>query len=588
MTSKNTPSIWELTAIFTAIFGYLALKFAGPLWVGHLYAIRAFDQLNRLSFEQGTQNLEFYQGRIQETLWGPAGQIVSFFLLAFIICRYFREISGAGFFIIIFLFLIATKSEVLFYPPYGDAIGGPFAEGIWLYQHGFNYGELFRQPNFTVGGPKVYFFSLYPGFLALTLKLIPWTKLFLAFHHLLTFALTAGIAAFYRQIARKSFEPVLSILSALVLLALPLFQSQSEAINMEIPVAFFAIGCAYYLADRRLGWGVLWACLASAIKGIGVVACLGAIVVLIYEIIRAGDLKRKLQCAVLALVPASMAVFIVGAKFFFRDTHVQQGLVQLEAGWPSIHKEFIFYLFLSACAVIIWRTAGEIKQGEKRDYLTPVIMTVFAAGWFLLFVNFFAVSPRYRVTLYPFLIFSVVLASVLVLKWTMIHRVLALIVLGLACYSSYGIFYGSTPDNDHVLLERSLEYRNDLELNRRLVNLAEERYYDQMIVAPFTIAQALAMPELGYVHKKLNVMIYGFGIKYGPIANFPGLKKINTARTVFIGVQVAQITPGFRFPVGPRDTVIDEVTAGNKRGTFFLGGYSIEALWRFVHGLPFN
>lgn len=567
---------------------YFVLKFAGGLWVAHFFAKGSFDLLNFLSANQSPQTLDFYQGRIQETLVGPATQTLSFGLLAFMLWRYFREVSFKVFGAIIFVFLLVTKFEVLLFPPYGDAIGGPFAEGLWLYAHNFDYAGLFRAPTFTDGGPRVYFFSLYPGFLALTLKLISSTKVFLAFHHILTFVLTAGIIAYLREYAKKFFESVLAFLMALVLLALPLFQSQAEAINMEIPVAFFMVACADALANKRWGWATIFAILSAAVKGLGIIACGCVVVVLSVYSWKAKNIRERLKLVALSLISAMMAVFIVGAKFIFRDAHVQQGMVRWDAGWPSLKNEFIFYLFLVSCAVFFFDLARRFFCKQKTNFFPAGVMYLFAAGWFLLFLNFYAVSPRYRIALYPFLVFSVFYAVVLHLKGKVVSRTLALGVLAASCVMSYGSFYGNIPDNDHVLLERSLEYRNDLELNRRFVKAAEERYSDQLIVAPFTIAQALAIPQLGYVSKKLNVMIYGFSLKYGDIANYPGLKNLNLRKTVFVGVKIAPLSPDFSFPVGPHDIILEELAVGNKKASFFRGGFAIESLWRVTHGVGFS
>ncbi len=577
-------------SILLLLFGWVAyfiIKLAGPVCVVRLFKEKVFVFLNWLSLNQGTQTLDFYQGRIQETFLGPATQSLAFVLLAFMLWQYFRDVSLKVFAVIIFIFLLITKSEVLSFPPYGDAIGGPFAEGLWLYQHGFNYAGLFHEPTFTVGGPRVYFFSLYPGFLALTLKLIPWTEVFLVFHHILTFALTAAVIAMSREYGRKVFEPVLAFLMALVLLALPLFQSQAEAINMEMPVTFFMVSSAYALVNKRWGQAAIFAILSAAVKGIGIIACGSVFIVLGFVLFGARGTKEKLYLGSLAFLCASSAVFIVGAKFLFRDAHVQQGMVQWDAGWPSLKNEFIFYLFLAACVLVLFDLLKRLSRKQKVEIFVPGVIGLFAAGWFLLFLNFYAVSPRYRVALYPFLVFFVVYGVVLFLKSTALARIVAFGVLVAACLYSYGSFYGSVPDNDHVLLERSLEYRNDLEVNRRLVRAAEEKYSDQLIVAPFTIAQAMAIPELGYVTKKLKVMIYGFSLKYGNIANYPGLKNLNLRKTLFIGVMITPISSDFAFPVGPHDIIIEELAVGNKKASFFRGGFAIETLWRVTHGVGF-
>ncbi len=576
---------WEIFLLILGWALYFVVKFAGPLLVTRLFVDNSWNFLNSLTASQGQQTLDFYQGLIQELVFGPMMQTLSFVLLALMLWRYCRGVSLKVFALIIFIFLLITKWEVLLFPPYGDAIGGPFAEALWLFEHNFDYVGLFHQPTFTVGGPRVYFFSIYPGFLALTLKAIPWTQVFLVFHHLLTFALTAGIITMVREYSRMFFDSVLAILVALILLALPVFQSQAEAINMEMPVAFFVMWSAYAFSRKHWAQGAVFAVIAATVKGLGVIACGCAVIILCLAAFGARGLKERLKLLSLALIPAITGAFIVGAKFLFHDTHVQQGMVQLDAGWPSLKKEFIFYLFLLALVFFFLHIIRSILMKRKPDVGVPGIIFLYAAGWFALFLNFYAVSPRYRVTLYPFLVFCAAYAVVLVFKWKIAQRIVAIIVMVAACVCSYGSFYGGMVENDHVLLERSLEYRNDLILNRRLIQVAQERYSDQLIVAPFTLAQALAIPQLGYVDKKLKVMIYGFGIKYGNIANYPGLRNLNLKRTVFVGVKVAPIWENFSYPVGPHDFILEKIAVGNKEASFFRGGLAIESLWRVTYGV---
>lgn len=579
---------WEILLLVIGWALYLIVKLVGPLLVVRLFDGNSWTLLNTLTTSHEQQTLDYYQGLMQDLVFGPIIQTLSFVLLALMLWRYCRNVSLKVFALIIFVFLLITKWEVLSFPPYGDAIGGPFAEALWLFEHNFDYVGLFHQPTFTVGGPRVYFFSIYPGFLALTLKVIPWTQAFLVFHHLLTFALTAGIIAMVRECGRKVFEPVLAMLLALILLALPLFQSQTEAINMEMPVTFFVVWAAYAFVHQRWAQGAALAAIAATVKGLGIIACGSAVVLICFGAWRMVGLREKLKSLAWALVPAITGIFIVSAKFIFHDTHVQQGMVQLDAGWPSLKKEFIFYLFLLALAIFVFHIVRLIIRKKPVDIFIPAIFFLFSAGWFMLFFNFYAVSPRYRVTLFPFLVFCAAYAIALVFQLKIVQRIVAVIVIVAACVCSYGGFYGGMSENDHVLLERSLEYRNDLILNRRLIQAAQERYSDQLIVAPFTIAQALAIPQLGYVHKKLKVMMYGFGIKYGNIANYPGLKNLNLRRTVFVGVKVAPISEDFSYPVGPHDFILEKIAVGNKEASFFRGGVAIESLWRVTHGVELN
>jgi len=49
----------------------------------------------------------------------------------------------------------------------------------------------------------------------------------------------------------------------------------------------------------------------------------------------------------------------------------------------------------------------------------------------------------------------------------------------------------------------------------KLTRILEEQYRDKTFGAPFIIAQTLAIPEMGYVQKPLQVIVYDFFMNYG-------------------------------------------------------------------------
>ena len=74
--------------------------------------------------------------------------MMSGLLLTAIVLVFLKNAKARAFGAMVFAYLVLTKIEVLFYPPYGDAIGGPFSEAIWLARHGFDYVELFHQDGY--------------------------------------------------------------------------------------------------------------------------------------------------------------------------------------------------------------------------------------------------------------------------------------------------------------------------------------------------------------------------------------------------------------------------------------------------------
>lgn len=569
---KILPAVFLICGVFL----FYWLKVSGPGLVETAYQNGQFEFLNQLAKIERRESLDFYQGRIQEAFFGPVTQLISGLLFTAAALLFLQNANRLQFALAVFAYLLLTKSEVLFFPPYGDAIGGCFAEGIWLAKNSFNYLGLLKEDSYSLGGPRVYLFSIFPTYLAVMMTLIPSVKMFLAVNHLLFFGMAAMTVSLLRDCFLKVFPKDIAALGALALLFLPLFQSQTEAINMEMPSTFLMVWSAVALIERRIGKAVFFAVMATAVKGTGVLACFAVVAVMGVELLTSREARKKIRYWVYLLLMPAFGLLAVALKFLVKDQHVSGGMIHLAAGWPSLRNEFIFYLFV-VCA-LIFLVALIRKKSGRLD--APSVMFIYAAMWFLLFFNFFAVSPRYRLALYPFLVFIVVYTAFLLLRQPALRRVGLIAVMTVSLYFSYGAFYGGASENDHVLLERSLEYRNDLKVNRRLAQRLEEHYADHLIVAPLVVAQFLALPELGYVSKKLDVMLYGFRCTYGGIKNYAGLKNLNPARTIYVGVKVAPLSPDFPYPIGPHDQILEEIQIGNKKNWLFKGGAAIDAVWR--------
>lgn len=579
-----TKKIIFLTALFFLSLVFYYLKLQSSQLITSWYETQNYEWLNRLSGVAPEQRLGlyFYLGQIEERVTGPLTQLISGLLFAGFALLFLPSASREKFGLAVFAYLLLTKLEVLLFPPYGDAIGGPFAEALWLKENNFNYAGLAAQPGYAAGGPKVYVFSLYPTYLALLMKLLPDMKTFLVVNHLAVFAMAAAMAAVFRDIAARAFSREVAVLLALVLLYLPLFQSQTEAINMEIPCAFFMMLSAGALIQKKAGQACLMAIMAIAVKGIGVLA--GAAVLTVSLLMWLGNDAefRRGKVILWLLVLAAVMAGSLSVKYILKDQHVSAGMVNFLTGWPSlkvffISRLYVWSLFLISAGFILGRFFRKNILPQKYDLL---IMLTFGVMWFLLFLNFYAVSPRYRVGLYPFLIYTVFYAAAIYVRPPVL-RILGLTgVIIAALFYSYGRFEPPMTENDHVQLERSLEYRNDLKLNQLVVKTLEDKYDDYLVGAPFTIAQLSGIPGLGYAQKKLEVMIYGFHCSYGGIKNYPGMDNLNMARTVYVGVKTAPISENFAYPIGPRDQVVQEIEYGNKKAWLFMGGVAIEMLYR--------
>ncbi|HBR15317.1 MAG TPA: hypothetical protein DD723_07230 [Candidatus Omnitrophica bacterium] len=552
--------------------------------IDRFYKEGRFDILNHLSAVQGDQPLDYYLGKIEDVCLGPVTNFTCHIFFALFGLLYLRAASAKFFCFSVFIFLVISKFHVLFYPPYGDAVGGPFAEALWLSQHHFDYVGLYHQTGYQFGGPKVYMFSIYPTYLALLLSWIPQTVAFFVINHLIVYFITAVVVTLIRSLTLKIFDPATALLSSMVVLTLPLFQSQTEAINMEMPCLFFSMLSLYDLSNRKMGRASLWAIAAVLVKGHGLVMC--ATVAAVTALLFCFDPKVKGNGKMLlpGMAVVIVGVFMVFSKFLIKDQHASAGMIHLFAGWPSLKGMFLPYLYLASVVVFagsIWKEqGGRFKDSVKALFTPYFIQTVvmIAAGmWFALFLNFIAVSPRYKLELAPFLVLSLIFA---VMKLSMMRRLAPLLLfisVGISSLASYGLLERPLKANYHVLLERSLEYRNDLKLNRRLARLLEEKYKGYTIGAPFIVAQMLAFPELGYVQSPLDVVVYGMPITYGNIKKFDGLKKMDIMKTIWVGMSADFFSNGdFTYPINRYDKVIENLMFGDNKVVLFMGGVAIE------------
>ncbi|OGX07265.1 MAG: hypothetical protein A2Z88_06235 [Omnitrophica WOR_2 bacterium GWA2_47_8] len=516
--------------------------------------------------------LNFYLGEAERLFFGPLGQIISGSLFLCFCLFYGKQLTPKVFGAAVFFYLLITKSEVLFFPPYGDAVGGPFLEAVWLSRHGFDYGGLFHQTGYALGGPKVYVFSIYPTFLALLLKLIPSAKLFLAVNHLVMFLIATLTVVYFRKILEYVFEIKTAFLGALVLLFYPLFQAQAEAINMEMPCLLFAVLSAYALIQNNVRRAGIFAILSVAIKGTGVYACAAVFLASWFKFFAGG--KRITPELIWGNLSFFFAALIFGAKFWIQDQHVSGGMIHLFAGWPSLKAMFIFYLFILGLGVLLWTVIKDRKAVQEKGFSAVSIVFLYALTWFFLFLNFLAVSPRYRLTVSPFIIF-IFIWSVTALNLP--ARLRNIILIGMMAASWVFSYGGNEKNTDYVIMEQNLEYRNDLKMYRQIAKELEgAREYDQ-VVAPFIVAQILAYPEMGYVQKPLNVTMYAMPSALPEIKSFTGLRQLNISRTIWVATDyVTPIQGEHPFPIGPEDRVVRKIYFGDKKATLFMGGIAVE------------
>jgi hypothetical protein len=592
---KNNILFWFFFG-FGTVFYYI-LKFNSHHITRGLFEQNHFDLLNKICSFVVPQPLDVYLGRMEVALFGPAQMLISGVLFMIICWRYLLKADTKPFLIAVFTYLFLTKFEILFYPPYGDAIGGPFAEAIWLSHNNFNFVGLFHQPDFIHGGPKVYLFTFYPAYLAFLMGIMPSVKTFLFVNHLLVFLYAAVIIAYFRKIAGLITDDKKSMLMALLILSLPIFQSQAEAINMEIPVLLFGVLSIHALMHKRIKAACLFSIVAVMVKGYAITIAGTVFVVGMMLFFFDEKLRFRFQtifwsvlafAALMAQGLASYAVFNEGGEV---------DMIGLFQGWDSFKIFLLTYAYFAAAAGFLAiflmdcfkqkRSFSQALAQSISKHYSGLVIFAAAAAWYVVFLNSFTVSPRYQLLLMPFAFFSLVYLLIIIPSARRWLTVTLSFAVAFSWMTTYGLLYERLEGNDHVLLERSLEYRHDMELNLKFIKEIQEEYSDFVIGAPFVYAQMFALPELGYVREAREVVVYGMPCVYGNIKTFDGLASMNVARTIWIGLD-RLMSRELEYPMGPDDKFMKDFYSGDRRAYLFMGGFAIERVYRYLETIQRN
>lgn len=581
----NNKIKWTLGAL-TGL--YFLIKFVAPLVIKALAQAQSVALLNIICSASGVQPVSYYVGMMENLIFGPIHMVLSAVIFLCVYWYYLKDVSLKKYFWAVFLFLFATKFEICFWPPYGDSASGPCAEAIWLARHNFDYVLLSKQASFIAGGPKVYLFSIYPTFLAVLMKLIPNVKLFLFVNHVIVLGLAAGIVALFKGITQKKLSADCAALSSMVLLFIPLFQSQAEQINMAVPMLFFAVLSAYYLVDKRVWLAVLMAIAAAMVKGVAIIICASVFVVCCGLCLFDKELKKKWSVLLAGCVAMGFVVLKYLAAFFVLNKDGKAGMVGWLMGWNSMKSAGIFHVFILVTvlllAIFVWlmlKKKLSVRALFMQEYVM-LVMFVYTCSWFALFVHSQGLQPRYWLLMAPFNLFGLIFVVMTFVRGEMLRMsiLITAIIFGALC--SYGLFYEPVLMNAHSAQERTLEYRNDLKAHLEMAKILEQRFSKFTIGAPFTFGHTLALRELGYVSQDLDILMYQFPNTYG-IRTFKGLAQLDLYRTIWVGVRTETNLPkvfadNFQYPIAAEDQIVETIQVGDRRIDLFVGGVAIEKM----------
>jgi len=91
----------------------------------------------------------------------------------------------------------------------------------------------------------------------------------------------------------------------------------------------------------------------------------------------------------------------------------------------------------------------------------------------------------------------------------------------------------------------------------------------------------VGLPQLGFVKKKLDVVMYGITSNTEGIKTFKGLSTMDIRRTVWIGLKNT-MGSNIVYPIAPEDHIIETLQIGDKKANIFVGGLAIERVFQKV------
>lgn len=376
------------------------------------------------------------------------------------------------------------------------------------------------------GGPNTYPFSIYPLGIAVLYALhLPPQVVFLVMH-LFVLASAATAATAFFVLARERLAAPLGSLATLLLVGTPLFQSLASQMNMDMPLCACTIVSLVALVRRKFGWAFVAALLAVLVIPRGVIVVAANVTFLGLAAIRPGwtgmaQRPRGVLAWTLAHI-GLLAIFAVEIQIARTYSSLSVHVRILQGFGPFFRQslwmipEFgVVFLAALLCGLAV---VVQALRGRARS------LDVACAMHLLVFVLFYGqyknTLPRYFLQSYPHVILLVLAAAPAVarLRW-LVPAVVSLAITANAVnhegalYHHHGSGWKIPPgasvsplSADGHLLERSMKYRQDLLLGRDVARHLEPFDRDGLVVvANWPLAQALAVPEFGYVERAHSI-----------------------------------------------------------------------------------
>lgn len=458
-----------------------------------------------------------------------------------------HETRWAGdfvFFLVVFVGLVIGLRVILAAPPYQDQSVG-WQEANFLADTGFDFYRLRYVENHWTEreqGCRNYMTSVLPAFWAALMVLLPTTKSVLVAAHLFNLACSSWIVTTTRRLALPFLGRGVAALLGLVVLATPLFLSQTEMVGMDIPMTAAAIQSLALVHRGHLYGALPLAALAFLLKPTGSLITVATIGYLGLSLVfppecatsagtaGAARARRYRLTALLAnglLLALETAVVLWGGSKHW-SVHDSPSLATLNLSLVPYLCPDLLVVAILACigsGALLALRIREVGWSRMGQLLEPgssaglVILCLLLAALVVLGVTRVLFIPRYLVLAIPlvYLALGVSLGELSERRW----------FVGLLCAGAIGFHLANTdgrffpslspesapfvrnvPDADsrsNAFLERSREYRREQASAMEACRVIEAAGKERAIFAGNPYTRYLTLPRLGYVTEPLAV-----------------------------------------------------------------------------------
>jgi len=424
--------------------------------------------------------------------------------------RRFSFPSNRILFLDVFLVLWLVNHAHLFDPPYWDGLVGVYSQGVWLSRNHFSYKGLMAQPIYEKGGANVDLFYAFSPLFALLSHVLNPPSVFLIFHLVVLLCASWTVVLFIAMVRarRPLFWPgLLWILSAA---ADPIWSGQTASMYLEVPIAAVSGAVIYEIGQGQFGLAAAACVAAWFIKGTAILPALCCAVFAVAFGFSQRGLRNRKEYGRLALLLIPLPVMLL-LKYWMVlvSTIVPWDLSDTATRFyhraPALYPMETFELLILILGVAYWfkKRARLQKLHSEPDRRLMGFLLIFVSVFWGSFLIYPIALPRYLcMILFP----MALLIAFLLREQPRRSMVLAGTILFINLINQNGRLLPRLSAQDgrsgHEL-ERSREYLLDLEANRRLCHMLEEKAFDNLLMTKWPFTQMLRLPELGYVTRPL-------------------------------------------------------------------------------------